>query len=81
MITMMCIGSGRRFVSRAAGRKERRQKKSSGKDLPGMWPGFCVAQKMGKRLGSGEILQRSVSTGWLRQGSLSFKNQAFLLIV
>jgi hypothetical protein len=46
-----------------------------------MWPAFCVAQKMGKRLESGEILQRSVPTGWLRQGSLSFKNQAFLLIV
>ena len=54
---MMSIGSGRLFVSCATRREERRERKSPGKDLSEVWPDFCLAEKMGKRLGTGEILQ------------------------
>jgi hypothetical protein len=53
---MTSIGSGRLFVSCATGWEERRERKSSGKDLFEVRPDFRVAQKMGKRLGAGEIL-------------------------
>jgi hypothetical protein len=53
---MMSIGSGRLFVSCATWREERRERKSSGKDLFEVRPAFRVAKKVGKRLGAGEIL-------------------------
>ena len=40
---MTSIGSGRRFDNRATRREERRERKSSGKDLFEVWPDFRVA--------------------------------------
>jgi len=78
---MTSIGSGRLSVSCAARREERRERKSSGKDLSEVWSGFRVAKKMGKRLGSGEILQRSLPKRPVRKTCLVFENQIFLLLV
>ena len=78
---MMSIGSGRLSVSCAARREERRERKSSGKDLFEVRPAFHVAKKMGKGLGSGEILQRSLPRRPVRKTCLVSENQIFLLLV
>jgi hypothetical protein len=37
------------------------EKRTSRKNMPGMWTALFVAQKMGKSLGGGAVLQRSMS--------------------